>query len=37
VSPAGYRRAGLEVLDQRYARCEIRGDEYLQKKADITG
>ena len=29
------RSAGLEVLEERYARGEIGRDEYLQKKADI--
>ena len=29
--------AGLEVLAQRYARGEIKRDEYLQKKTDIAG
>ncbi len=29
--------AGLDVLDQRYARGEINRDEYLQKRADILG
>ena len=37
ASPVGHRRAGLEVLEQRYARGEINREEYLQKKADITG
>lgn len=37
VSPPGHRRAGLEVLEQRYARGEINREEYLQKKADISG
>jgi putative membrane protein len=36
-SLVGHRLAGLEVLEQRYARGEINRDEYLQKKADITG
>ena len=29
--------AGLDVLEQRYARGEINRDEYLQKKHDIVG
>ncbi len=31
------RSAGLDVLEERYARGEIGRDEYLQKKKDITG
>jgi putative membrane protein len=31
------RSAGLDSLDERYARGEINRDEYLQKKKDITG
>jgi putative membrane protein len=31
------RSAGLDVLEERYARGEINRDEYLQKKRDITG
>jgi putative membrane protein len=31
------RSAGLEVLEERYARGEINRDEYLQKKKDILG
>ncbi|MCF8476835.1 MAG: SHOCT domain-containing protein [Pseudolabrys sp.] len=31
------RSAGLEVLEERYARGEIEREEYLQKKKDITG
>jgi len=31
------RSAGLDVLEERYARGEINRDEYLQKKKDITG
>lgn len=27
--------AGLDLLDQRYARGEINRDEYLQKRADV--
>ena len=38
VPPTGPRRsAGLDVLEERYARGEIGRDEYLQKKADIGG
>ncbi len=29
--------AGLDVLNQRYARGEINRDEYLQKRADVLG
>ncbi len=36
TSLAGHGRAGLDVLEQRYARGEISREEYLQKKADIT-
>jgi putative membrane protein len=36
--PVGTRRsAGLDVLEERYARGEINRDEYLQKKRDILG
>jgi putative membrane protein len=31
------RPAGLDVLEERYARGEIDRDEYLQKKKDIGG
>ena len=31
----GRRSAGLDVLEERYARGEIQRDEYLQKKKDI--
>lgn len=31
------RSAGLDVLEERYARGEINRDEYLQKKRDIVG
>jgi putative membrane protein len=34
---AGRAAAGLDVLDQRYARGEINRDEYLQKRADVLG
>jgi len=43
VAPAGAqhsstrRSAGLEVLEERYARGEINREEYLQKKQDILG
>lgn len=30
------RRAGLDVLEERYARGEINRDEYLEKKRDLT-
>ena len=29
--------AGLDMLDQRYARGEIKRDEYLQKRGDVLG
>lgn len=32
---AARRSAGVEVLEERYARGEINRDEYLQKKRDI--
>jgi len=31
------RSAGLDVLEERYARGEINRDEYLKKKKDIGG
>lgn len=31
------RSAGLDVLEERYARGDINRDEYLQKKKDIAG
>jgi len=31
------RSAGLEVLEERYARGEINREEYLKKKKDIQG
>jgi putative membrane protein len=31
------RTAGLDVLEERYARGDINRDEYLQKKKDIEG
>jgi putative membrane protein len=31
------RSAGLDLLEERYARGEIKRDEYLQKKKDIGG
>ena len=31
------RSTGLDVLEERYARGEIKRDEYLEKKRDITG
>ena len=30
------RRAGLDVLEERYARGEINREEYLQKKQDMS-
>jgi putative membrane protein len=34
---AGRRSAGLDVLEERYARGEVNRDEYLEKKKDIQG
>ena len=34
---AEHRAAGLDILDQRYARGEINRDEYLQKRGDVLG
>jgi putative membrane protein len=31
------RSAGLDVLEERYARGEVNREEYLQKKKDILG
>ncbi len=31
------RSAGLDVLEERYARGEIKRDEYLEKKRDLSG
>ncbi len=31
------RSSALDVLEERYARGEIKRDEYLEKKRDITG
>ena len=31
------RSAGLDVLEERYARGEIKREEYLEKKKDILG
>ena len=31
------RSPGLDVLEERYARSEIKRDEYLEKKRDIAG
>jgi len=37
-SPRLERRSpGLDALEERYARGEIKRDEYLEKKRDITG
>ena len=33
----GRRSAGLQALEERYARGEIDRDEYLEKKRDISG
>jgi putative membrane protein len=37
LSRSERRSAGLEALDERYARGEINRDEYLQKRRDILG
>ncbi len=34
---AEHRTAGLDILDQRYARGELSRDEYLQKRGDVLG
>ena len=33
---AARRSPGLDVLEERYARGEIKRDEYLEKKRDLT-
>jgi putative membrane protein len=33
----GRRSPGLDVLEERYARGEIKRDEYLEKKRDLSG
>ncbi|HTQ82721.1 MAG TPA: SHOCT domain-containing protein [Pseudolabrys sp.] len=35
--PHPRRSAGLDVLEERYARGEIGRDEYLQKRGDLLG
>lgn len=30
-------RTALDILDARYARGEIERDEYLKRRADLTG
>lgn len=37
MRPTGAGWAGLHALDERYARDEIKREEYLQKKRDILG
>lgn len=37
LQPPTRRHAGLDVLEERYARGEISRDEYMQKKRDIVG
>jgi putative membrane protein len=32
-----HRSAGLDVLEERYARGEMKREEYLEKKKDILG
>lgn len=36
-SPAARRSAGLDALEERYARGEIKRDEFLEKKRDLLG
>ena len=31
------RSSGLDILEERYARGEIKRDEFLQKKQEISG
>lgn len=33
--PAAARPGGLDLLEQRYARGEVKREEYLQKKSDL--
>lgn len=35
--PPQQRSAGLDILEERYARGEINREEYLQKKKDMAG
>lgn len=35
--PSQRRSAGLDVLEERYARGEVNREEYLQRKKDILG
>lgn len=37
LPPRERQSAGLDVLEERYARGEIKRDEYLEKKRDILG
>ena len=37
LPPWERRSAGLDILEERYARGEIKRDEYLEKKRDILG
>ena len=39
LSPGSFANSptALEILNARYARNEISREEYLQKKADLTG
>lgn len=37
LPPWERRSPGLDVLEERYARGEIKRDEYLEKRRDILG
>ncbi len=37
LTTSGRRSPGLDALEERYARGEIKREEYLEKKRDITG
>jgi putative membrane protein len=37
VAATGRRSPGLDALEERYARGEIKREEYLEKKRDISG
>jgi putative membrane protein len=36
ISGSGRRSPGLDVLEERYARGEIKREEYLEKKRDMS-